>query len=41
MREIVRTNEWVLLSYIEALLRGASIDMMVADRNMSLMEGSI
>ncbi len=41
MREIVRTNEPVLLSYIEALLRGADITMMVADQNMSMMEGSI
>ena len=41
MREIVKTNEPVLLSYIEALLRGADIPMMVADQNMSMMEGSI
>jgi len=41
MREIVKTNEPVLLSYIEALLRGANITMMIADQNMSMMEGSI
>lgn len=41
MREIVKTNEPVLLSYIEALLRGADIPVMVADQNMSMMEGSI
>lgn len=41
MREIVKTNEPVLLSYVEALLQGADIKMMVADRNMSVMEGSI
>ena len=41
MREIVRTNEPVLLSYIESLMRDADIDFMVADRNISIMEGSI
>ena len=41
MREIVKTNEPVLLSFIEALMRDAGIDMMVADTAMSMMEGSI
>ena len=41
MREIVKTNEPVVLSYIEALMRGANITILVADRNMALMEGSI
>jgi hypothetical protein len=41
MREIVRTNDAVLISAIEALLNGAHINHMVVDRNMSVLEGSI
>ena len=41
MRELVRTNNIVLVSAVEALLKGASIDHMVLDQNMSVLEGSI
>ena len=41
MRELVRTNDAVLISAIEALLKGAGIDHMVVDQNMSILEGSI
>jgi len=41
MREIVRTNDAVLITAIEALLNGASIRHMVLDRNMRVIEGSI
>ncbi len=41
MRELVRTNDVVLISAIEALLDGADIAHMVVDQNMSIMEGSI
>ena len=41
MRELVRTNDAVLITAIEALLKGAQIEHMVVDRNMSVMEGSI
>ncbi len=41
MREIVRTNDPVLLSAIEALLTGAGIAHMVLDQNMSVLEGSL
>ncbi len=41
MRELVRTNDAVLISAIEALLKGANIAHMVVDQNMSLLEGSI
>jgi hypothetical protein len=41
MRELVRTNDPVLISAIEALLNGARIKHMVVDQNMSVMEGSI
>lgn len=41
MREIVRTNDAVLITAIEALLTGANINHVVLDRNMSVLEGSI
>ncbi len=41
MREIVRTNDAVLISAVEALLNGADIAHMVVDQNMSVLEGSI
>ena len=41
MKELLRTNDAVLLSYVSALLEGARIDFIVADLNMSVLEGSI
>ena len=41
MRELVRTNDPVLVSAIGALLDGAKIPHMVLDQNMSVLEGSI
>ena len=41
MRELVRTNNAVLISAIEALLDGAEIPHVVFDQNMSVLEGSI
>jgi hypothetical protein len=41
LREIVRTNDPVLVSAIEALFNGAGISHTVLDRNMSVLEGSI
>lgn len=41
MRELLKTNDAVLLSYAEALLRDANIESLVLDRNMSVMEGSL
>lgn len=41
MAELVRTNDPGLLSVIEGLLAGADIPYHVADRNMSILEGSI
>jgi hypothetical protein len=41
LRELVRTNDAVLISAIEALLNGANIGHMVVDQNMSVLEGSI
>jgi hypothetical protein len=41
LRELVRTNDAVLISAIEALLSGADIAHMVLDQNMSVLDGSI
>jgi hypothetical protein len=41
MAELVRTNDPGLISVIEGLLSGAEIPYQVADRNMSVLEGSI
>jgi len=41
MTELMRTNDLVLISAVEAILRGAHIDCHVADRHMSAVEGSI
>ena len=41
MHEIVRTNDAVLITAIEALLKGAGIRHMVLDQNMSVLDGSI
>lgn len=41
MRALVETNDPVLLSFVEALLRDARIEATVLDRNISAVEGSI
>ena len=41
MRELVRTNDAVLLSFIEALLKERDIGHIVLDGNMSVLEGSL
>ena len=41
MRELVRTNDAVLLSAIQALLRAADIPHHTLDQNMSVLEGSL
>ncbi|HQS10713.1 MAG: hypothetical protein B7Y12_14170 [Rhizobiales bacterium 24-66-13] len=41
MRDLVRTNDLVLISAIEALLTAADIGHMVADSYVSALEGSI
>lgn len=37
----MRTNDMVLISFVEALLSEAGIAHMVLDQNMSVLEGSI
>jgi hypothetical protein len=41
MIEIVRTNDAVVISFIESLLKDAGIGYLVADQNMSVLDGSI
>jgi hypothetical protein len=41
MRELLRTNDMVLVSAVAALLDGAEINHMVFDQNMSVLEGSL
>ncbi len=41
MRELMRTNDLVVLSFAEVVLRQADIEPLVMDANMSVMEGSI
>jgi Putative prokaryotic signal transducing protein len=41
LRELVRTNDIVLVSAVGALLDGAHIHHMVLDQNMSIIEGSL
>lgn len=41
MEELLRTNDLVLISFAESLLREAGIETWVADQNMSIVEGSL
>lgn len=41
MEELVRTNDIVLISFIESLLKEAGIAYAVVDQNMSIIEGSL
>lgn len=40
MRELLRTNETVFLSWAQAMLRAENIETVVLDRHMSILEGS-
>lgn len=41
MIELVRTNDVVLISWLEAALNDVGIDMLVFDGNASVVEGSL
>lgn len=41
MKELLRSNDAVLISFVSALLEAEGIAFMVADANMSVLEGSI
>lgn len=40
MKELLRSNEMVFLSWAEALLKSENIEIFVLDGNMSVLEGS-
>lgn len=41
MIELIRTNDPVIISFVESLMRDAGIGCFVADQNMSILDGSI
>jgi Putative prokaryotic signal transducing protein len=41
MKELIRTNDFVRLSWIEALLAAAGIEFIVLDQHASVIEGSV
>jgi len=41
MRELLRTNDLVRLSFLEAVLRDSGIELLVLDQHTSLVEGSV
>ncbi len=41
MEELLKTNDLVLISFVEALMRDAGIEVLVLDQNMSVIEGSL
>lgn len=41
MEELIRTNDLVLISYVEALLRDAGFTHLVADQAVSAVDGSL
>jgi len=41
MIELIRTNDAVVISFVESLMRDAGIGFFVADQNMSVVEGSL
>ena len=41
MKELFRTNDAVLLSFVDALLSDAGVSHVIMDGNMSIMEGSL
>lgn len=41
MKDLIRTNDLALISYVEALLKGLDIRYFIADQAISSAEGSI
>lgn len=41
MKELLRTNDVVLLSFLQARLQGEGIEPVVMDMNASIVEGSL
>ncbi|MBP1859484.1 MULTISPECIES: putative signal transducing protein [Rhizobium/Agrobacterium group] len=41
MKELIRTNDAVVLSFAESLMKDAGIGCFIADQGMSILEGSL
>lgn len=41
MIELIRTNDAVLLSFAESLMKEAGVHCLIADEGMSILEGSL
>ncbi|MBB5538603.1 DUF2007 domain-containing protein [Rhizobium giardinii] len=41
MKELIRTNDAVVLSFAESLMKEAGIGCFIADQGMSILEGSL
>ncbi|MDF1606621.1 DUF2007 domain-containing protein [Hoeflea sp. YIM 152468] len=41
MHDLIHTNDPVLISFVESLMRDAGIGCLVADSGMSILEGSV
>jgi hypothetical protein len=41
MREVLRSNDWVMIGFAQTILHGAGIFSLLADQHISTMEGSI
>lgn len=41
MKELIRTNDAVVLSFAESLMKEAGIAYLIADQGMSILEGSL
>jgi hypothetical protein len=41
MKELLRTNNFVYLSFAEAVLKEAGVQVLIFDSHMSVMEGSL
>ena len=41
MIELIRTNDAVLLSFAQSLMKEAGIHCLIADQSMSILEGSL
>jgi hypothetical protein len=41
MKELIRTNDAVVLSFAESLMKDAGIGYFIADQGMSILEGSL
>lgn len=41
MKELIRTNDAVVLSFAQSLMKDAGIGCFVADQGMSILEGSL